>query len=62
MHASALIFDTEVTTIVGTGRAEPDLKPGYNLTKSELDPDWQEIRQAACAAWDRVDRNWNAKR
>ena len=41
--------------------AEPDLKAGYNLTKSELDPDWQEIRPAACAAWDRVDRNWKAR-
>ena len=41
--------------------AEPELKVGYNLTKSELDPDWQDVRPAARAAWDRVDRNWNAK-
>lgn len=40
--------------------AEPDLLEEYLLTRSELDPDWQEIRPAARAAWDRVDRNWNA--
>ena len=41
--------------------AEPELLAEYILTKSELDPDWQDIRPAARAAWDRVDRNWNAK-
>ncbi len=40
--------------------AEPELKADYNLTKSELDPDWQDVRPAARAAWDRVDRNWKA--
>ena len=40
-------------------QAEPELLAEYILTKSELDPDWQEIRPAARAAWDRVDRNWN---
>jgi len=42
--------------------AEPDLLAEYILTKSELDPDWQEIRPAARAAWDRVDHNWNVGR
>jgi len=41
--------------------AEPELKAGYNLTKSELDPGWQDVRPAARAAWDRVDRNWKAQ-
>ena len=41
--------------------AEPELKADYNLTKSELDPGWKNIRPAARAAWDRVDRNWTAK-
>ena len=41
-------------------RPKPDLLEEYLLTKSELDPDWQEIRPAARAAWDRVDRDWNA--
>ena len=40
--------------------AEPELQADYNLTKSELDPDWQDVRPAARAAWDRVDRNWKA--
>ena len=40
--------------------AEPELKADYNLTQSELDPDWQDVRPAARAAWDRVDRNWKA--
>ena len=40
--------------------AEPELQANYNLTKSELDPDWQDVRPAARAAWDRVDRNWKA--
>ncbi len=41
--------------------AEPDLRAGYNLTKTELDPDWKEVRPAASAAWNRVDRNLKAK-
>ena len=44
------------------GEAEPELLAEYILTKSELDPDWQEIRPAARAAWDRVDHNRNANR
>ncbi len=42
--------------------AEPELKVEYNLTTSELRPDWHEVRSAARAAWDRVDRSWNANR
>ena len=42
-------------------QAEPELKAGYNLSKSELDPAWQDVKPAARAAWDRVDRNWKAK-
>ena len=41
--------------------AEPELKASYNLTKTELAPDWQNVRPAARAAWDRVDRNWESK-
>ena len=41
--------------------AEPDLKAAYKLTKGELDPDWQDVRPAARAAWDRVDRGWKGK-
>jgi hypothetical protein len=41
--------------------AEPELKADYNFTKTELDPDWQDVRPAARRSWDRVDRNWNAK-
>jgi hypothetical protein len=41
--------------------AEPELKVDYNLTKTELDPDWLDVRPAARAAWDRVDRTWKAK-
>jgi hypothetical protein len=37
------------------------LKAHYNFTKTELDPEWQEVRPAAMSAWDRVDRNWKAK-
>lgn len=40
--------------------AEPILLAEYALTKSELDPEWHEVRPAARAAWDRIDRNWNA--
>jgi hypothetical protein len=38
-------------------QAEADLVADYVLAKSELDPEWREIRPAARAAWDRVDRN-----
>src|SRR5450830_337657 len=41
--------------------AEPELKARYNLTKTELDPDWQATRPAARAAWSRVDRNLKTK-
>ena len=41
--------------------AEPELKVNYDLTKSELDPSWQDVRPAARAAWNRVDRNWKGK-
>ena len=41
--------------------AEAELKVNYNLTKSELDPSWQEVRSAARAAWNRVDLNWKAR-
>jgi len=36
--------------------AESDLIAEYILSKSELDPAWHDIRHAAHAAWDRVDR------
>jgi len=42
--------------------AEPELLAEYLLTKSEIDPDWQEISPAARAAWNRVDHNRNANR
>lgn len=38
--------------------AEGDLAAAYILTKSELDPSWLEIRSAAEAAWNRVDKRW----
>jgi hypothetical protein len=38
--------------------AEGDLKISYDLGRSELDPTWLEIRPAAQAAWNRVDRSW----
>jgi len=36
--------------------AEPQLKVDYDLAKSELDPEWRDMRSAARAAWERVDR------
>jgi len=36
--------------------AEPALQSKYNLGRSELDPTWEQVRPAARAAWDRVDR------
>ncbi len=41
--------------------AEPALKSNYNLTKSELEPGWHDVRPAARAAWDRVDRSWKGR-
>jgi len=41
--------------------AEPMLKSGYDLGKSQLDPDWIDVRPAARAAWDRVDHGWKGK-
>lgn len=40
---------------------EPTLMTEYALTKSELDPAWKDISPAARAAWNRVDRTWQAK-
>lgn len=40
--------------------AEPELMLEYNECKSELDPGWNEVSPAARAAWNRVDRHWNA--
>jgi len=40
---------------------EPQLMAEYGRTKSELDPAWQDVRPAAHAAWNRVDRNWKAQ-
>jgi hypothetical protein len=37
--------------------AEPDLIAEYSLSKSELDPAWHDVRPAAQAAWNRVDRS-----
>jgi hypothetical protein len=37
--------------------AEVDLAAAYNSSKSALDPDWHEVRPAASAAWDRVERH-----
>ena len=37
--------------------AESDLIAEYALGKSELDPAWHDIRPAAQAAWNRVDRS-----
>ncbi len=42
--------------------AEPKLMAEYMRTKSELDPEWKEVRPAAHAAFNRVDRSWNATR
>ncbi len=40
--------------------AEAQLKVEYMISNSELDPDWKEVRAAARAAWNRVDRNRQA--
>ncbi len=41
--------------------AEADLIADYKLARSELDPAWHDIRPAARAAWDRVDRHRKEK-
>ena len=41
-------------------QAEPDLAAAYLRTKSELDPPWANVRAAAHAAWNRIDRTWTA--
>ena len=38
-------------------QAENELKADYNRTRTELEPEWSEVRPAARAAWERVDRN-----
>jgi hypothetical protein len=37
---------------------EPELMLQYDETKSELDPSWSVMRQAARAAWNRVDQSY----
>jgi hypothetical protein len=41
--------------------AESDLKAVYDQTRTKHDPDWQDVRPAAQAAWDRVDHNRHSK-
>jgi hypothetical protein len=43
-------------------QAEPELKADYNRAKTELDPAWEDVRQAARAAWERVDRTWKSNK
>lgn len=38
-------------------QAEAQLKMEYDIARSELDPQWHEVRAAARSAWDHVDRN-----
>jgi hypothetical protein len=38
--------------------AESDLMASYNATKTEMYPEWHEVRPAARAAWNRVDLGW----
>lgn len=40
--------------------AEADLRASYNAIRSELEPEWHEVRPAALAAWSRVDRGMKA--
>lgn len=42
-------------------QAESELKADYNGAKTERDPAWHDVRPAARAAWERVDRNWNSR-
>ncbi len=37
--------------------AEPELAAEYLFAKSELDPPWADVKAAARAAWNRVDRS-----
>lgn len=39
--------------------AEPDLMAEYNQTRSRIDPDWNDIKPAARAAWNRVEQRRN---
>jgi hypothetical protein len=39
--------------------AEPELIAEFFLGKTDLDPAWHDVRAAAHAAWDRVDRQLN---
>jgi len=41
--------------------AEPALIAGYNVSKTELYPDWSAVRPAAKAAWERVDHLRSSK-
>jgi hypothetical protein len=38
--------------------AESALKANYLLARTELSAEWSDVRPAARAAWDRVDRGW----
>jgi hypothetical protein len=40
--------------------AESDLTADYNETRNEMDPDWDDIKPAARAAWNRVEQNRNS--
>jgi hypothetical protein len=40
---------------------EPDLASDYTRSKTEIQPDWQTVKPAARAAWDRVDSNLKMK-
>ena len=42
--------------------AEPQLKAEYARAKAVLDRGWLDVRPAARAAWDRVDRSWKVVR
>jgi hypothetical protein len=41
--------------------AEPQLKAEYNRNKLDLEPPWEDVREAARAAWNRVDGSWHVK-
>jgi hypothetical protein len=41
--------------------AEAELKVAYSITRTELQPEWQAVRPAARAAWDRVSHIRSAK-
>jgi hypothetical protein len=42
-------------------QAEPELKADYDSARTELDPVWLDVRPAARAAWERVDRNLESR-